>query len=203
MLSKKEGRNYVILDEGQKFPVKLNKKATDTLLENLASSLKNVSDILRTIYQTNYDLYDLVNRNIFYRACLDVDEGDNWNIRYASDECKELLEQLQLHQDEIPAEEELVTLDDLGYRADICSCNFWEKIIEDTEEQEVVEEVVWDAEYNWRHRLRTTIWEKTDYGKHSKSITYKTLRTTKYLKCAIENTIRDVKAKKASKQGGE
>jgi hypothetical protein len=66
-------------------------------------------------------------------------------------------------------------------------------VIEDTEKKEITEEIILadktknpDAEPI--RRIRTTLWEKTEYGRASTSITYKKLRIGKKLMRAIENT---------------
>ena len=52
--------------------------------------------------------------------------------------------------------------------------------------QEIIEEILLLDEPV--RRLRTTLWEKTSYGKSSKSIRYKKLPIGKKLAKAIENT---------------
>ena len=64
-----------------------------------------------------------------------------------------------------------------------------EKIIEDTDEKEVVEEVLFLDRVIYRRR--TTIWEKTSWGKSSKEINYETIRLTNKMKMICENTKRE------------
>ena len=67
MLSRKEGRNYVILRQGEKFPSKVNKKRTDTKLEKLQSALKTIKNELQDAYDNDPELYHLVQEEVFSR----------------------------------------------------------------------------------------------------------------------------------------
>lgn len=200
MLSRTEGRNYVILRQGEKFPSKVNKKRTDTKLGKLQSALKTIKDELQDAYDNDPELYHLVREEVFsrcecsYRELYDGSIGWIEDAIYSISELKEDLTE----NDEIPKEEDMVTLRDLGYTKASLSkpdFEFWEKILEDTEEKEVTEEIVYSSRPPAKglgaepvRRIRTTLWEKMAYGKASTSITYKKLRIGKKLMVAIENT---------------
>lgn len=200
MLSRKEGRNYAILRQGEKFPSKVNKKRTDAKLKKLQSALKTIKDELQDAYDNDPELYHLMQEEVFsrcecsYRELYDGSIGWIEDAIYSISELKENLAE----DDEIPKEEDVVTLRDLGYtKASLSSpgLEFWEKILEDTEEKEVTEEIVYSSLPPAKElgaepvrRIRTTLWEKMAYGKASTSITYKKLRIGKRLMRAIENT---------------
>lgn len=200
MLSRKEGRNYVILRQGKKIPSKVNKKRTDAKLEALQSALKTIKNELLDVYDNDPELYHLMQEEVFsrcecsYRELYDGSIGWIEDAIYSISELKENLAE----DDEIPKEEDVVTLRDLGYtKASLSSpdLEFWEKILEDTEEKEVTEEIVYSSLPPAKElgaesvrRIRTTLWEKMAYGKASTSITYKKLRIGKRLMRAIENT---------------
>lgn len=200
MLSRKEGRNYVILRQGEKIPSKVNKKRTDDKLKKLQSALKTIKDELQDAYDNDPELYHLMQEEVFsrcecsYRELYDGSIGWIEDAIYSISELKENLAE----DDEIPKEEDVVTLRDLGYtKASLSSpdLEFWEKILEDTEEKEVTEEIVYSSLPPAKElgaepvrRIRTTLWERMAYGKASTSITYKKLRIGKRLMRAIENT---------------
>ena len=200
MLSRKEGRNYVILRQGEKILSKVNKKRTDTKLEKLQSALKTIKNELQDAYDNNPELYHLVQEEVFsrcessYRGLYDGSIGWIEDAIYSISELKEDLAE----DDEIPKEEDIVTLRELGYtKASFSNPNleFWEKILEDTEEKEVTEEIIYSSRTPAKRpdagpvrRIRTTLWEKMAYGKASTSITYKKLRIGKKLMKTIENT---------------
>ncbi len=52
MLAKTEGRNYIVLRDGEKIPVKLNRKKTDKTLLELEQCFKKAGDIIRQICQS-------------------------------------------------------------------------------------------------------------------------------------------------------
>lgn len=200
MLSRTEGRNYVILRQGEKFPSKVNKKRTDTKLKKLQSALKAIKDELQDAYDNDPELYHLVQEEVFSRCECSYRELYDGSIGWVEDaiySISELKEDLA-GDDEIPKEEDMVTLRDFGYTKSSLSnpdIEFWEKILEDTEEKEVTEEIVYSSRPSAKEpstgpvrRIRTTMWEKMAYGKASTSITYKKLRIGKKLMKTIENT---------------
>ena len=199
MLSRTEGRNYIILGPGEKIPSKINKKKTDKKLEKLQAALNTIRDELQDTYESDYRLYDLLQDEIFSRCECSYREMNSGSIGWIEDviySISELKENLS-KDDEIPEKESITTLYDIGYQrthllSDAC---FWEKILENTEEKEVVEEIVYsdnpgekDHGIKLTRRIRTTMWEKTKYGKASTSITYRKLRIGKKLAKVIENT---------------
>ena len=190
----------MILRQGEKLPSKINKKRTDAKLKKLQSALKAIKNELQDAYDNDPELYHLMQEEVFsrcessYRGLYDGSIGWIEDAIYSIFELKEDLAE----DDEIPKEEDLVTLRDLGYtKASLSNPDFefWEKILEDTEEKEVTEEIVYRSRPSAKghdagpvRRIRTTLWEKMAYGKASTSITYKKLRIGKKLMKTIENT---------------
>ena len=65
----------------------------------------------------------------------------------------------------------------------------FEKTLEDSDEQEVVEEIQVTGSGEYLRRKRTIIWDKTTYGRCSRSIKYKKLPIGKKLYHIIQNTL--------------
>lgn len=185
MQSKVEGRNYKIIADGDTFPKKINKNLLDQKLERLIKEMETVVKTIDDLHDQHYEIKDLLDRQIW---CLD-DAKDK--LKYCVDELEVLQAELLTNNDDVPDADELITLPDLGFKQpSLGDQYFWERTVEETDEHEIVEEVQKHGEKLY-YRLRTTEWEKTDYGRQSKSITYKKLRTTKKLLTAINNTIPD------------
>ena len=189
MQSKVIGRNYLILPDGERIPIKINKNRTDKILSRMQNGLQTFNECVQELYQSNdYELYNFLTKEAFDSACLNFYDGKCWNLTYLEQELEKIGEELLSNDDNIKTAEEAVILEDLGYRDAMWgrTDNWWEKVLEDTEEREVVEEIRGGEEAV--RRLRTTIWEKTDYGRHSKKILYKTLPIGKKLSRALENS---------------
>lgn len=195
MLSRKEGRNYVILNQDSEMPVKINRNKLDKKLNRLKKALSAVQKELADAYDEDSSLYMILRDEVFdgYSTEGLYDGKSGWidDVLYRISSVQETLAG---EDDEIHDKEDIITLDSLGYRnMYLQEARFWEKVIEDTEEKEVTEEIILadrtknpDAEPV--RRIRTTLWEKTEYGRASTSITYKKLRIGKKLIKAIENT---------------
>ena len=191
MKSKVDKKDYCILLEGDRFPFKLNRKKMDRALSDLIQVFSSTGKALDSVCNETPDIWYFICKMAF-----DLEYYYNWRtneydlkgrVHKALEDLEELQEQLKTHDDEIPLYEEIVTLRDLGYKEDPVSRHrLWENIREDTDEQEIVEEILLLDEPV--RRLRTTLWEKTSYGKSSKSIRYKKLPIGKKLAKAIENT---------------
>ena len=191
MKSKVQGRNYLVQQGECDIPEKLNKKATDRSLTVLRKALETVSTVMKDAYETDYTLFKFLEGHLVCGYTKDYSGGTNWALEEAINNIRETEEILKTHDDEIKKPEEAMTLEDLGYRNQYHykKKTWYEKILEDTEEKEIVEEVI-VIENKILRRQRTTIWEKTSYGRSSKNITYKKLRVTKAILRATENTIR-------------
>ena len=191
MKKKVEGRNYVILDDVSRFPYKVNKSATDKTIEKLERSLKEVIGNLKEVEAGKIEnLSLLIGSNMTF---VDIIE-EIWKLEEMLESVQNIKAELAGEDADIPSKEELAMLNDYGFRDQdhgfSKDSGFWEKIIYDGDDKEVVEEVQWTSpDSKPLYRERTTIWKKTDkYSRSSDTITYKKLRMTKKLAKAIENT---------------
>ena len=186
MLSKIEGKNYVILtDVDSRYPEKVNKARTDRLLASLRRHMQAIADEMARVEEKDPTLYHLVSDWIFndYRYTSDEDAF----FRSLVEDIDALMEQLE-SDDVIPEVEDVALPEDFGYRREIIEKGYYTKTLEDTDEREVIEEIIARPELILR-RIRTIEWEKTDYGKSSKSIKYMKKPIGKKLMKAIENAI--------------
>ena len=189
MLSKIEGKNYVIADDDGRNRIKINRNKTKESILRITKSIEQIGQKMRELYEKKPDLYYLLNQEVFERYSLDFEEGSCWRIDGVKRELEELLNELETNDDEILPKEQIAMLRDLGYKKFFGHMQAWEKVLEDTEEREVVEEILlFDDKREPLRRIRTIMWEKTDYGKSSKSIKYKKLPIGKKLMQAIKNT---------------
>ena len=186
MKSKVEGRNYAILADWMDKPVRINKKEMDTALKKINRALTDLNEVFESIYQNNDDLYNILRE---FLSHLEVSEGSSWRLETAKEISDEMIKELAENDDDIKDELYYTTLKDLGFKQDYAENYRWEKIIEDTDEKEVVEEVLFLDRVIYRRR--TTIWEKTSWGKSSKEIKYETIRLTNKMKMICENTKRE------------
>ena len=189
MLSRREGRSYVVLFDGERLPSKMNAKAADAAVRKIGAALATIRDELKKAYDGDPEIYRMLRDEIFERSsyrsvscsdgkCSAVDDM-LWSVG-----C--LKESLEGPDDEIRPYEETVTLRDLGFCDRFSKRGFWEKVMKDDDEEEIVEEIQNYADPI--RRIRTTEWEKTDYGKASKSIKYRKIPIGKKLMKAIANT---------------
>lgn len=186
MDSKIEGKNYIVLTDGDKFPVKLNVTKTDKSLARIEKALSSVKEEIMNLYETNYDLYRLLDDEVFDWPVSGFDDGKCSNLDSLIYQLHQLQSRLHTQNDSIPPVEDLITLDDFGYSNEYHHAKIWEKKIEDNDEREVVDEIqLLDPPLR---RIRTIEWEKTEHGKSSKKITYKKLSIGKKLLKAAENT---------------
>ena len=192
MLSRKAGRNYVVLCDGERFPSKINRNRTDRTLEKLRSAMETIRKELKEVYDKDPELYDFLANEVFGNceySARDLSEGKIDWIDDVLCGVTSVQEFLANKDDVIEPEENITTLQDLGYEKSMSSrTGIWEKIIEDTDEREVAEEIVLRSDGETIRRKRTIIWEKTEHGKRSTDIRYKKLPIGKRLRKAIENT---------------
>lgn len=192
MQTRVDGRNYVILYDDDRIPEKINKNKVDKSLKKLETALESIRDVIDKAYDDNYDLYRMLDRCVFayYPYCTGLDDGKCSTVDNMLYSVRQLQETLK-EDDDIPdykeAYENSILLEDLGYKNNWGGRRgVWEKVLEDTDEKEVVEEI--QRFEDPLRRIRTTYWKKTDYGRSSTKITYRKLRIGKKLMRAIENT---------------
>ena len=184
MKSKIRGRNYIILYDGEKYYSKVNKAKLDRSLKRVIDAL----EVLNSELEYRNDVSELIMDKVFYDYSYDDYSYRRNKIRNALEYAQELKEQLETHDDEIPEPEEVTLLDDIGFRhRPFDKKGYWTKLIEDTEDREVIEEL-WLSEKTIR-RKRIIDYEKTGYGRSSTNIEYKILPIGKRLMRVIKNTL--------------
>ena len=189
MKSKVEGRNYIVQFDGDDFSSKLNKRKTDKILKTLADSLKKISDCLQTEVKEDMDIYDFI-RVLFYD-----DNFDEGTVKALLSDVNYAQEVLATHNDTIEDRMSVIGLENLGYKPlHWMSRPFFEKVLEDTNEKEVTEEIQC---YNGTmlRRLRITLWETKPGVRSSKSIRYRKLKIGKKLLRCIQNSVVDWETK--------
>lgn len=176
---------YRVLLDDEHIPCELDKDHVDFVLNGFLKHFQSTQRIIENLYEYDYELYRLLFKDSY--DTLDIDEGKSWRIDNVIYAIEELIDSFKTNDDYIKSAEESMLLSDLGFKNEFWDRNYWAKVIEDTDEKEIVEEVILRDEMEPLHRERTTIWEKTDFGKSSKSITYKELPLTAELKRAAKN----------------
>lgn len=176
---------YRILLEDEKFPVEIDQKDLDEMLVDLQDILYKLK-IKFIKYFEEDDAKIQVLKELLRKSTIDFDDGKIWKLNFLITNILELQNDLKSNDDIIPSYEDLVTIEDLGYTNHWNSLDIYQYIIEDSDEKEVVKEIILTE--NPIYRERTTIWEKTDYGKKSVDISYKSLDIDDNLMKAINNT---------------
>lgn len=193
MNTKVQGRNYLV-QEYDEVPAKWNKKKTDKALSNAKKALEQLSSAIKSADEISpflsYTIYrELVTPHDYDWDAIDIVDQIQWGIK-----------QIVQLQEDLTEDDELINpvnhtnLEDLGFRTFggfYKGTGLFEKRIVDTDEKEIVEEVVFLSDGTIKRRERTTIWKKVPYGRSSESIKYKPLRMTKKLKLAAANTLKE------------
>ena len=192
MLSKKDKRNYIVLLTDERFPEKVNRRFADKTIEKLKSSLETIQTIIKDTYDKDYGLYRVL-FDEYLEYHFDVSDGKSWKIGNSIDALNELQETLATHDDDICTKEEVTTLEDLGYRLMVWDKTMYifEKQIKESDEEDIVEEVLRLKNNPIKRRIRTTLWDKTSFGKSSRSIRYKQIRLNKKLENAFLNSVKE------------
>lgn len=192
MKSRKTAYKYVVQEHDGYEPVKISRKRTDVALKAIADGADRIRRAMLGLYERDYDTYRFVKEKVFgeasYMSVSEFDEGRSDYFDEVFRNARETAETLLAHDDEIVYEPPKKTLEDFGFRSQSWHDEMWyEKTLEDTEDREVTEEVLF---YKGKlyHRKRTTCWRRFDGGKESTSIEYDKLYTGKRMKAVIENT---------------
>lgn len=190
MRSKIEGRNYVIQQDGEKHSYKYNKKRVDDVINRLMKASNTIHDILLDLYEDDYNLYEIFISYMFdFGSYYSFQDGTCGAVESICDGLEELKQQLEEGNDDILPFEDVATLGDLGFKKDYASRGqIWVKILEDTDDREIVEEIVHLDDGRYLYRTRTIEWKKTEYGRTSESIVYKNKVIGKNLMKSIKNT---------------
>lgn len=186
--SRKTSKNYYVWSDDE--PVrKLPKGVTDKALKELDKAVYK----LRKALVDCTDIQDFVDSDI-----LPWDMESDHLIKQTEDILENIAsvrDLLETHNDREENYEEVFNLVSFGYKKDIYGIrpmdNFvmYTKTKEDSDVQEVVEEIVVYRNGSATRRLRTIEWQKTDFGKQSMKIRYKNLPIGARLQKAINNSI--------------
>ena len=186
MKSKIEGRSYIVLPDEVKFPVKLNQKRVDKTLMELDISLKKIQFLMKNLYETDYDTYKLIVKQVFGEDVFSFDEGKSHQLDMMIDNLDAFHEQLLTGNDEIPAREEIESLEDLGYTCSVLDKDtvLYQKTLKVVGDEEVIEEI-FEIEGKMVRFIRTVRWEQTEYGRSGKSSRRKVGNTKRLIKAFL------------------
>ena len=185
MKSRKDGDNYIIADsEYDKYPYVINKESLDKTLVEVTSIFKLLKDKFKTLYETDYELYRVILDSAWEFDKFDFDEGRSYMINSIINELSDFQDFLKTD-DDIKPKDELWTLEDEGYKIDYLDKTRWYKVLTDTDEQEIIEEIFIHIPLR---RKRTILWDIVDYGKSSREIKYEELPIDDQLMKFINNT---------------
>ena len=181
-----KGYNYLIQTDNDRHTIKINKKRTDRTLKRISDSLKIIRQEVKNAYDHDPSLYYLLDY-LFGDTRIEVRDGECIFLDNTLEDMTKLQDVLETHDDVILVTGEYETLLDLGYKFNAAYGKIYEKTIEDTEEREIVDEILITEEGPLR-RIRIIEWEVSEYSRSSKSIKYRKLPIGKKLKRAIDNT---------------
>ena len=180
---------YRILAEDSHLPEEVPQGDADGFLARLQDSLDELRGVLAEAHGRGDILGDVV-AELMGAACIEYDDGRAWHLDCLSEEVSRMRETLATCDDDIPSYEDSETVLDAGYRAEMYGDNgIYVKVLEDSDKQEVVEEVVIRGDEP-AHRVRTTVWEAIPGGRHSKEIRYEDVPIDGRLARLIRNTQR-------------
>ena len=192
MKTRKDGINYIIADsEYDKYPRVIDKELLDKNLAELKEIFNLLKSKFENLYEKNYDIYRVILDSSWNFDKFDFDEGRSYVINSIITDIKDFQETL-LTDDNIKSKEELWTLEDEGYRRDYTFKSRWYKVLNDTEEEEKIEEIFTDIPLR---RNRTIFWNIVDHGRSSREIIYEDLPIDNQLLQFIQNT-RKIKGEK-------
>lgn len=86
---------------------------------------------------------------------------------------------------------ECTTIAKMGYKESFYGSGIYEKIIENTNEMEIADEIILKDTIS--RRIRITVWKTTHYGKEAEDIIYKKIPITDDFKKMIDKTIESIK----------
>ena len=188
MLSRKENGKYILWDEESRERIEVDKKKADKVLSELEKDLSHIQTLLEDIYWSSPSFYNYLNDYILMdmaEKLMDTEMKDSIK------NLKEFSKNLSQRQDEIPAPEDYMTLEDIGFQKchRTIASHMYEKIIQNNAQYEIVEEIFLFHE-KILYRKRITEWEEEIQGcRISKNIMYVPLHLDNYLEKIIENTI--------------
>lgn len=186
VLSQQVGDKYRILREGEHLPEEIDKEVLDSVLNRLKTAAQQMSLVLKEIDNRDDVCRKLV--STLMNSCgLSYDDGKEWHVDYLISELEELEDYLCHSEDKVPAYEFCETIFDDGYQEEWYRSNIYVKVLEDSEEKEVVREILFhDGRPLYRERV--TLWENFSGGRRSKDISYQVLEIDDRLRQLIKNT---------------
>lgn len=171
--------NYIILEDGDKYPQEISKGNYHLCAGVVLGGLYRLSKDLTAIENTYGDIFKLIQNHTgnFIES--------REEIEYAIKNLESLTKALEENRDDIKPPK--MTLKDYGFNVTAPN-KVWEKLVKDELDKEVVIEVVIQKDQAPLYRKRTTIWADTDFGRRSKDISYEQLPITDEFKEIIRNT---------------
>ena len=188
MQAKTIKNKYRILLDGDRLPLEVSKSKVDRALKKLQRCLQELNAEVKFLNkEEEYEVLHILVRMMDEKHCNIIE--DDWTLKNAENAVERIREEL-MSDDDVPEIEDVMVLSDEGFKQDISDNRLWQKVLEDTEEKEVVEEVYLKSDGEILHRKRTIYWTLTDYGRSSRNIKYIDVPTGKHLEKIIENTKR-------------
>lgn len=181
MLSTVRDNKYIVLEDDSAYAQEFDKEQVDKALKDLRAAFSSLAKIYGNLEESNicefFESHISIRDSTYYKSPQQI--FSDMAIRFGR-----LQKALKSSDDEIPPPEDRLTLEEIGFVE--VRPGFYENVINDTEEAEVVQEVQFGDKVLFR--LRTTIWEPTDFGKTSKEISYTNLPLTEAMEKIINNT---------------
>lgn len=187
MLSKVDGDEYLFTDNGGRFPFRIEKDKVDSVIESLKYDLQHFNDTMKELYEEKYNLYALITDELFFSDD-DWYDGESYKIKAMENDLK-YFQDFLAEDNDIPEYEDIVVLEDLGFEKRVYGPEgVWVKMVQDSEEKEVTEEV-WPYNEPPMYRKCSVLWKRIGPGhKQSEKISYDDLEITDELANAIKNT---------------
>ena len=194
MQAKTIKNKYRILLDGDRLPLEVSKSKVDRALKKLQRCLQELNAEVKFLNkEEEYEVLHILVRMMDEKHCNIIE--DDWTLKNAENAVERIREEL-MSDDDVPEIEDVMVLSDEGFKQDISDNRLWQKVLEDTEEKEVVEEVYLKSDGEILHRKRTIYWTLTDYGRSSRNIKYIDVPTGKHLEKIIGNTKRYISERK-------
>ena len=191
MLINNSDGKYNVLEDDKRHPVSFDKETADTVLAKIGDALSDIERTMLNLYRKDPVLYQFLSRNVFEPAGLACAFGSMQEIENASGAVKWLSKIFATYDDIVPTYEDTLNLDDINFKLVAKDPAMWEKIIEDTEERQVTEEIILLEDGSITRRNREITWEKVPNGRLSKSIKYTDLPVDDKISGIVERTSPD------------
>lgn len=177
---------YRVLFDGEHLPEEVDKQELESMIREWKEAVSKLNELFTDLYE-GYGTTERVMKDILDRSCLDVSSFGNWKLGDLLYNLDVLETDLQESDDEISSYEDAELITDRGYVQEWHDSGIYTKVLEDTDDREIVEEVLL-REGSFVHRKRTIEWELDGTSKHSKSIIYEDLDINDDLRKVLENS---------------